>query len=134
MNIDLSILLKQQDILLNNVDLNPIDTQGEFLVTTRSKNAYLIKLTDPPQVATCYDSIDEVRYGKFSQCGQYVYTLTKTGTLNVFNKSTAKLISKLRKNMMVDGANENDEPEDNIEIDGMLGGLTHQTYNVNGSI
>ena len=35
---------------------------------------------------------------------------------------------------MVDGANENDEPEDNIEIDGMLGGLTHQTYNVNGSI
>ena len=68
--------------------------------------------TGEPQIAVCYDSIDEVRYGKFSQDGRFVYTLTKTGTLNVFNKVTAKLISKLNQ-----WSSENSQ----VEVDGILG-------------
>lgn len=129
---ELSTLLKQSDILLNNVDLNPVEPQAEFLVTSRSKNSYLIKLTDPPQIAQVYDSIDDVRWGRFSQCGQFIYTLTRTGTLNVFNKLTAKLISKLRKNQQSGISDSKNVDEEEVEIDGMLGCITTQNYSVGG--
>lgn len=96
---NLSTLLRQSNFLLNNVDLNPVDSE-EILVTSRSKDSFLIKILDM-SVLRSFDSVDEVRFGKFSPCGKYVYTLTKTGTLNIFNKSTAKLVSKLNPNMML---------------------------------
>ena len=106
--------------LLNNVDLNPLATE-EILITFRSKDSFLIKLIDM-SIVRCYDSVDEVRYGKFSQCGKYVYTLTKTGTLNIFNKNTAKLISKLNPNMMMDTttSSEQDAAVVDVEVDGIL--------------
>ena len=94
-------LLQKADFLLNNVDVNPVSEPQatEILVTLRSKDSYLIRLVDM-SVVNCFDSVDEVRFGKFSSCGRYVYTLTKTGTLNIFNKQDGKLISKLNPNMM----------------------------------
>ncbi len=75
-----------------------------------------------------FDSIDEVRYGRFSQCGKYVYTLTKVGTLNIFDKLTAKLISKLNpqrpnnSDEQVSAAAANCDEAD-VEVSGILGVL-----------
>jgi len=66
-----------------------------------------------------YDSIDEVRYGRFSQCGRFIYTLTKIGTLNIFDKLTAKLISKLNPQRNPDAAI--DDQSLDVEVDGILG-------------
>ena len=116
-NLPMGTLLRQSDFLLNNVDVNPIEIHTEILVTLRSKDAYLVKLAvsgeqSEPKVVQSFDSIDEVRYGRFSNCGKYVYTLTKTGTLNIFNKMTAKLISKLN--------NQGSDSAAEVEIDGIL--------------
>ena len=100
--------MRKTDFLLTNVDINPVAADIEILVCFRSKDSYLVNLATS-QVLAAYDSIDEVRFGRFSQCGRFIYTLTRTGTLNIFNKTTAKLISKLNEN------------ESDIQIDGILG-------------
>ena len=59
-------LLRQPDFLLNNIEVNPVEPQTEFLITSRSKDSYLIRLEEEVRILKCFDSIDEVRFGKFS--------------------------------------------------------------------
>lgn len=108
--------------MLNNFDINPVESVTEILVTFRSKNSFLITLASDslqPVVKMSYDSIDEVRYGRFSQCGRFIYTLTKIGTLNIFDKLTAKLISKLNPQRNPDAVT--DDQSLDVEVDGILG-------------
>ena len=62
-SIHLPETLRKTDILLNNVSINPLEPQLEFLVTCRLKDGYLIKLpadTDECKVIASYDSAEEV--------------------------------------------------------------------------
>lgn len=58
-------LLRKADFLLTNVDVNPVVADTEILVCFRSKDSYLINLASS-KVLAAYDSIDEVRFGRFS--------------------------------------------------------------------
>jgi len=109
--------LRQANFLLNNIDVNPVEGDCELLVTFRSKDAYLIKLSDvAPQVTVVFDSVEEVRFGRFTLCGKFVYTLTKTGTLNIFNKTSGKLLSKYDPQSRQEVKTTQD-----FEVDGVLG-------------
>lgn len=116
-NLSLKTLLRQENFLLNNIDVNPVEADAELLVTFRAKDSYLIKLTSGnPAISASYDSVEEVRYGRFSQCGRFVYTFTSSGTLNIFNKTTGKLLSKYDPH-----SKQEVKSTVAVEVDGILG-------------
>lgn len=84
-------------MLLNNFQVNP-NNNNELLICHRWKSAYLIN-PETSQVIQEYQTNqqkdEEVMYAQFSPDGNYVYVISSTKNMYIFDKKSGKLVSLL---------------------------------------